>query len=403
MKRKPMFHKLDAIYALKKIPSTTKDEPTYYGLVKRGKKFVEVEILDKWIESLFENEFIKLFKKRNQNNMWCTMGKGATEVTVIPKRSYDYDLFLEAPINRYVDPNIDTSPKALVRKIKITCFFIDDIEMKFRCDNREYAILCPNCTDEEFPTLISHEYEGVSEECLKDDIGYEFVNECTKKCYEFYYNELENNEETPKEFIDKKDKCRQNKEGDIILDKVSNYYFDCSHLDIKLNLLHPQVSKIKYNPATDEFEGMSLIPKETGNLVEKFTLPKSWVVDNYSEELVSAIKNKAIKLANGRYLSVPVGDVMDPEVIDSMVFEDNAPDNVYLQGSKDRCAFCSIASAMYLMGFKKEASALMEYMEKFYEKEFNDDFWRIMQHIVHYMEIEKKIFKLFLSRYNKKK
>ena len=47
MKRKPMFHKLDAIYALKKIPSTTKDEPTYYGLVKRGKKFVEVEILDK--------------------------------------------------------------------------------------------------------------------------------------------------------------------------------------------------------------------------------------------------------------------------------------------------------------------------------------------------------------------
>ena len=198
------------------------------------------------------------------------MGKGATEVTVIPKRSYDYELFVEAPINRYVDPNNDTSPKALVHKIKITCFFINDDESKFRCDNREYAILCPNCTDEEFPTLISHEYEGVSEECLKDDIGYEFVNECTKKCYEFYYNELENNEETPKEFIDEKDKCLQNKEADIFLDKVNNYYFDCSHLDIKLNLLHPQVSKIKYNPATDEFEGMSLIPKETGNLVEKF-------------------------------------------------------------------------------------------------------------------------------------
>ena len=45
MKRKPMFHKLDAIYALKKIPSTIKDAPTYYGLVKRGNKLVEVEIL----------------------------------------------------------------------------------------------------------------------------------------------------------------------------------------------------------------------------------------------------------------------------------------------------------------------------------------------------------------------
>ena len=332
MKRKPMFQKFDAIYALKKVPpkinsSKTDFSTSYYGLVKRGKKFLSVEILEEWLDSLFEKKFLDLFEMRNKNNVWCTMGcVTKDEVTIVPKRSYDYDLFLKTPINRYDDPNKDTGPKALVRKIKITCLFAPDEETMFKCTKREYAILCPKCTDDEFPTLASHEYEAVAEECLKDDIGVDFVIECTEKCYELYFNETVNKLEIPTEFVDEKDTFVQNKTDDIFLDKSNCYYFDCTHLNFKCNLSHPQVSKIKYNPTTNEFSGMSVMVNETGNMVEKFPLSTEWVEENYTKEIVNAIKNKAIKLANGRYLSVPVGDVIDQDVIDNMVFDPNAPD-----------------------------------------------------------------------------
>ena len=142
---------------------------------------------------------------------------------------------------------------------------------------------------------------------------------------------------------------------------------------------------------------------ETGNMVEKFPLSTEWVEENYTKEIVNAIKNKAIKLANGRFLSVPVGDVIDQDVIDNMVFDPNAPEIFYKQGVKDRCAFCSFASALDLLGFKKEAAALIDYMENFYKTDYDADFSRIMQHIVLYMEMEKKPLNFFYQDIIKEK
>ena len=47
MQRKPLFHKYDAITAIRK----TKD--TYYALIKRNGKFCQVEMMQPWLEQYF--------------------------------------------------------------------------------------------------------------------------------------------------------------------------------------------------------------------------------------------------------------------------------------------------------------------------------------------------------------
>ena len=44
----------------------------------------------------------------------------------------------------------------------------------------------------------------------------------------------------------------------------------------------------------------------------------------------------------------------------------------YQQGNHDRCAFCSLASALHIIDFKNTVENLMEYMETFYEKHYEE-------------------------------
>ena len=409
MKRKPLFHKYDAIYALKKKtdfivrPKTKNKEKnvTYFALIKRGNDFVEMEIHVNWLKDHFVQEFLDYFEAHQDlDNAWCTVGKSPDQLVVLPNDNNDYDTLITAPVKRYVDPNLETT-WALVRKIKIICYFSSNEVTNFQCDKQEFAMFCPECTDEEYPSLTSHDYEMVTENVLKDEIGVDYVTQCIKNCYKIFYTMLDEEKEIPEEHTDIKDSFVQQEIESIFMEKTHSFYFDVTHLGIKCNLKLPQVCKMRYDFATDQFRGMSISVNSQGfSKVEKFELTKEWVKDNYSNEIVDSVMKQSQIRKDGRFLAVPVGDIIDQDTIDNMIYLETAPTNKYLQKNNDRCAFCSLASALAMIGFLNEAAHLIEYMDYFYEKEYTNDFQRILQHIVNYFQKREVLeFKNFRTKY----
>ena len=100
---------------------------------------------------------------------------------------------------------------------------------------------------------------------------------------------------------------------------------------------------------------------------ERFHVHNDWVVEQYNEDVVQHIKDFAIEEDRGRWLAVPVGDKIDPLLIQSMKYVDGAPIVGYQQGNEDRCAFCSLASSFVMLGFDEEAQCLITYMDYFYK------------------------------------
>ena len=72
---------------------------------------------------------------------------------------------------------------------------------------------------------------------------------------------------------------------------------------------------------------------------------------------------------------------IDKKIIQTINYSVNAPVIQYQQGNHNRCAFCSLASALHIINFKNTAENLMEYMKFFYEKYYEENFERIMQNI----------------------
>ena len=84
MQRKPLFHKYDAITAIRK----SKD--TYYALIKRNGKFYQVEMMQPWLEQYFEKDFLKKFKQFNKQGLrWC-MGNTPGELSLVPKENSEH-------------------------------------------------------------------------------------------------------------------------------------------------------------------------------------------------------------------------------------------------------------------------------------------------------------------------
>ena len=379
MKRKPLFHKYDSLYAIRRKDGfhDGKKYTSYFGMVKRNNRFYEVEMVEKWLNEFVNKKFISTFQQMVKSSKWVTFGRSMDEVDQIHNKKIRKELFKKTPIYHYVAPGNENS-LAKLRYIRIICTFgkigPDKEEI---CTESKFSIFCSSLDSNEFENLPYHEYESINETDLKDEIGNNTINDLKELCYQRFLQIKTPCNEVTEAFIDEKDK---NKIEDT--DNTYKSYFDVTDKNYVMTLNEPQVAKIMFDPHDNKFYGMSITPTARGKKQERFHLHNDWVVNQYNEDLVKHIKDFAIEEDRGRWLAVPVGDKIDPLIIQSMKYVDGAPIVMYPQGNEDRCAFCSLASSLVILGFDEAAQSLITYMDYFYKFKYIEESQRIMQHIV---------------------
>ena len=399
MKRKPIFHKFDSILGIRK-----KKNNQYFAMIKKKDKICEVEMLPQWLDQLFEKEFLKHFKAFHNNGSWCCLGNTDDEISVVPKKNAEEILLTKEPIYRYV-PEDKLDKLIRIRKIRFLVLFNQHVDTnEFVPIHTKIAVFCSNAIDDDYNKLTSHTYEIISETELKDEIDTNQVLDIKTLCYYQYQIVMSENKILDPIYCDPKDSDMLIENDNIIDDREFRFYFDVSHENFKLALEQPQVAKIMYDKLEEKFYGLSVTHYDNDGAknIERFQLEESWIQKQYSEKIVEVVKKKAEKHYRGMWLQVPVGDVIDKRALQTIKYEVDAPTIHYKQGDDDRCAFCSLASALHIIDFKIIAEELIHYMTIFYTTIYEENFHRIMQSILQHLQIEIQ-YQPFMKKYTYQK
>ena len=225
----------------------------------------------------------------------------------------------------------------------------------------KFTVFCSNANDEDYRNLTSHMYEIINKNEQKDEIDSKKVIEIKKTCYiQYQYVMIEKVVLDPI-YCDPKDSDLLIGNDNIIDNEEFCFYVDVTEENFKLSLEQPQVAKIMYDRFKEKFYGLSVTYHDTvgTNNIERFPLEESWIKIHCSDKIVEVIIKKAEKHYRGRWLQVPVGDVIDKRAIQPINFQVDAPTIHYKERDEDRCALCSLASALHIIDFKSIVEELI--------------------------------------------
>lgn len=176
------------------------------------------------------------------------------------------------------------------------------------------------------------------------------------------------------------------------------YYFSVSNKRYYITLTREQIHALKYDHIKKKFYGLAHDFEK--NVDKRVEVETSWVEKNFDEVFVEHAKAIATEVAT--YLQVVVGaensDLQEriTEVID------NNPLVKYRQKGINACAFASLSSAMYYLGFRKEAERLHYHQQRFFDPKselFGRNASRIFPWIKETIKKDKEFFHHFHKLY----
>ena len=115
-----------------------------------------------------------------------------------------------------------------------------------------------------------------------------------------------------------------------------------------------QISKIKYNPRTDQWLGFER--PEPGQPEQVIKLDYKWVKVNFRKEQIAHLKSIA-EDEYKKFVKLPIEDII--EVVPTMNIGGNPPIK-YQNNDSGICAYASLASLLAFKGYHQEAEAIMD-------------------------------------------
>jgi hypothetical protein len=135
------------------------------------------------------------------------------------------------------------------------------------------------------------------------------------------------------------------------------HYLICRSKLYRYDVSTQQISRIKYNPATDRWLGIELEQDESRYRSNPVIvpLPAEWIRRNFTEPEIAFFKQKA----NEDYNSFIECPVQDKIIINPKMDISRNPYLVHTQNERGVCAFASFASVLCFYGMKKYGSLIM--------------------------------------------
>ena len=123
---------------------------------------------------------------------------------------------------------------------------------------------------------------------------------------------------------------------------------------ILVNLSESQLNQIRYNPDSQEFEGMIhyLVSKKNARKLE--VLDRVWVKSNFDEAFLQTVRKKAA--VTRKFFKVPPGNPTTSSKVPEELINACLPETVFRQSSNEkRCLLMSFANALHFNGYEREA------------------------------------------------
>jgi hypothetical protein len=175
---------------------------------------------------------------------------------------------------------------------------------------------------------------------------------------------------------------------------MTSYYFylDVKALKVSINMTSGQISRICYDDDAKRFLGIQHNPKT--NASKKVELTEEWVTTNFDKDYVEYVRSHST--SKTEYLLVPIGSARTAA---SQQDIQNNPVIVYQQIGENACAFASLSSSLYYIGYKEEAARLHLQRQCYYNQASLKESHRIMEFIIDIIQ-EDPFFYSFRAKYS---
>jgi hypothetical protein len=390
----PLFHPRDSIYAIQSrdILVGSKVEKKYIVAVQQenGERLTK-EVTLEWLQEAFEPEVFEYFMKHEEEKGWVVLTNGNPALVDIDDDDLDA-LYQGQQIFTY------QNPEKTVRVNAVKAHIFMDTKISKRIDQKANSTAWFIKTEKS-----NNAYIYVKPEELKDIMSDATFIEMETQAKARAIADCNNRQQFghapdySDRYFDTSDKeywTAINNLGDR--DHVQIFYWDLKtdklkHLVYSYNETKTQISRLRYRIEDDTWHGYQIVDKKV------VVLETIWVMQQFPEDVIDRCIDEA-RRGNREFIRLPVGDVI--EVVPTMDISRN-PIVKYQQGNLDICAFASLASALFHLGWTEEAKLLYNFGVEwtlFHE----DSIDKSLENIARFIP-KQKIFKHFRSKYEQRK